>query len=149
MDSVATVQQPCYGNRFRLVAMQQLSLWPEAAQYRGDQFPRKTGEIDSARVPHECECDLPFHECHYPPRVARALLSPSPSLPDPSNARVLCSSSPRPLLLLRSSCVCASITRCGSGKSFHASPSFSFRDSRASDWKKGSFFVFLNYYRGC
>lgn len=53
--TVAAVQQPRYGNRFRLVAMQQLLVDDErcravgSSQYRDDQFPRKNGEIASAR----------------------------------------------------------------------------------------------------
>lgn len=48
--------------------MQQLRVEREAvggSQYRDDQFPRKTGEIASFEVPHECEslADLPFTRC--------------------------------------------------------------------------------------
>lgn len=98
---MATVQQPCYGNRFRLVAMQPSSPCGRAvggSQYRDDQFPRKTGEIDSARSHMNVSAIFPFTSAI----IRRA--SRTPSLPSPSPSFVLF----HPLLSS-----CASIThRC-------------------------------------
>lgn len=101
---MATVQQPCYGNRFRLVAMQPSSPCGRAvggSQYRDDQFPRKTGEIDSARSHMNVSAIFPFTSAI----IRRASHTPSPPQPPPPDpdARPLFSS-------IRSPSSCASIT---------------------------------------
>lgn len=78
---MATVQQPCYGNRFRLVAMQPSSPCGRAvggSQYRDDQFPRKTGEIDSARSHMNVSAIFPFTSA-----IIRRVTHPFPPLPLP------------------------------------------------------------------
>lgn len=116
---------------------QALSLRTGGSQYRDDQFPRKTGEIDSARSHMNVSAIFPFTSAI----IRRASALPSPT--DPSRSSVLCSLLFHPLLS-----PCASITRRCIGLekfplSFALSTSLSPR-SRASDGKWFSFFLLFD-----
>lgn len=117
---------------------QALSLRTGGSQYRDDQFPRKTGEIDSARSHMNVSAIFPFTSAI----IRRASALPSPT--DPSRSSVLCS-----LLSIRSCPLVHRITRRCIGLekvsplSFALSTSLSPR-SRASDGKWFSFFLLFD-----
>lgn len=118
---------------------QALSLRTGGSQYRDDQFPRKTGEIDSARSHMNVSAIFPFTSAiirrasHTPPLLSRSIQIQRPLF-----------SSLHPLLS-----PCASITRRCIGLekvsplSFALSTSLSPR-SRASDGKWFSFFLLFD-----
>lgn len=120
---------------------QALSLRTGGSQYRDDQFPRKTGEIDSARSHMNVSAIFPFTSAiirrasHTPPLLSRSIQIQRPlfsSLP----------SAPVPLCIDN-----ASVHRSGKSfssllRSFHFS--FSTSRSRASDGKWFSFFLLFD-----